>query len=417
MNYLNNNNNLLKQESSDFNISYYFLVCLFSIILFYLGVFTRFTTDYYAHTKSMEKLSISPLLNPLNWANYFSTKGYPLWFICGKVIKRVFSCPSNYAAGICTGSFLVISYIGVLVFYNYKFEKKANNNLIALLAFILFIVGPVWLPWQNKYIIIGNGGPNVWHNATNICGRAIGIYAFYYSMKLLDIIIDSNYEKTPKLKQWILLSLVYCLSLLAKPSFAQSFVPSFGILLIFFLVLGRKKFVIPFLCFLGTAILPLLRLAQMSFFYFGEEGIYTNTTGEKFLIIIPSMINIIKIVKMQILIFLFPIVISTIMIFKKKINRYHILLFMMLAFSIFYVLAFKGSAMGEMGWAYYIAAFFVFLLSIHDYIYLFFFRKINNNFKLIEVLLFVISTIILLEHFAVGLWKLFQLIVKGNVTF
>ena len=271
-------NNLLKekisldQDLSFPHISYYALVAVFSLILFYLGIFTRFTTDYNAHTESMIKLSISPLMNPLNWPSYFANKGYPLWFICGKAIMKIFSCPPQYAAGMCTGFFLVISYGGVIKFLKYKFGEKANNNLIALLAFILFIVGPVWLPWRNKYIIIGNGGPNVWHNATNICGRAIGIFAFYYSMKLLDIIIDSNYKKTPKAKQWIGLTFLYLLSLLAKPSFAQSFVPAFAVILIFYLIKKPKMFFKSFLCFLGVAILPLARLLWMHFFIMEKMG-------------------------------------------------------------------------------------------------------------------------------------------------
>ena len=408
---------LLNPKTDNPNITYYVLVSIFCVFLFYLGVFTRFTTDYHVHTVGMAKLSISPLLNPLNWPEFFSTRGYPLWFICGKTIMRIISCPAWYAAGMCTGLFLVVSYWGVLLFLKYRINDNKYDCLIALLAFVLFVLGPVWLPWKTKFIIVGgNGGPNVWHNATNICGRAIGIYAFYYSMKLLDIIIDSNYKENPKLKQWITLTLLYYLSLLAKPSFAQIFVPAFGFLLIFYLIKSKGKFFKSFLWFLATAILPLTRLIYMSFFYFGEEGITTQSTGKELEIIIPTITVIIKALKQQVLLIMFPIIIFCIMVFLKKITRYHLVVFLMWFFSLVYVLAFMGSAKGEMGWCYYIAAFFVFLIAIQDFIKLFFVEKRIIKYK-IGSLVFILTTIVLTEHFAVGLYYLLQLIVMGKTKF
>ena len=103
-------NEKLKQKTTSINTSYYALIAVLGLILFYLGVFTRFTTDYPTHTNSMGKLAISSLLNPLNWPSCFSTIGYPLWFLCGKIIMKIFSCPPIYAVE-CVQDFLGLFHI------------------------------------------------------------------------------------------------------------------------------------------------------------------------------------------------------------------------------------------------------------------------------------------------------------------
>lgn len=408
-------------EKAKHKRTYYVLIVLFSVILFYICIFTRFTTDYGTHTASMEKLSIAPLINPFNWPRFFSTHGYPLWHICGHFIMRILSCPADYAAGICSGVFLVFSYIGVLRFFDYKFiDKKVNENIIAFLTFLLFVVGPVWLPWKNEYIIFHNGGPNVWHNATNICGRAVGIFAFCYSMRLIDQIVDSKYVFQPRVSQYMGLSFLYLLSLIAKPSFAQSYVPAFGILLIYYLIKSKAMFLKQFICFIATAILPGVRLLFQLLFYFstssGNAGIYTEKVGEGIIIEIPAVADIVNILNMQVLILLFPMVLFVIALIKGKFDRYHAMSLMMLLFSLIYILMLKGAAAGEMGWAYYIALFFVFMVAMRDYIAFFFSNQEPIKYRY-QVILFMVSSVILIEHIAVGLYYLYQLIVMGMPRF
>lgn len=370
----------LKKNDTDYRekhkLSYYWIISFSIIVLFYLCMFTRFTTDYGTHTNSMENMSIRPLLNPLNWISWFSEHGYPLWHICGHIIMRVWGCPANYAAGISSGLFIIISYIAVLKFLENTFRnRQVNENLLAILTFVLFIVGPVWLPWQKEYIILHNGGPNVWHNATNICGRAIGIIVFGYSLRLIEKIVDSNYEIKIPVKRYVLLSLLCLLSLIAKPSFVQSFVPAFGILLIYYLIRSRGKFKNYFGGFVAIAVVSGIKLLFQFSHYFSSNpekaGIMTEKTGQGLIIEVPTIDTIVGLISNQGLILAFPIFMFTIMIIYKKIDKYHAMSIMMLLFLMIYVLTLKGSASGEMGWAYYIALFFVFMIGIRDYIYIF----------------------------------------------
>lgn len=417
---------------------YYILVSIFVLLLFYLCILTRNTTDYSTHTNSMANLDIRSLINPISMIEYLIKNGYPLWHITGRIVMGLIKCPAEYAAGISSGIWMILSYIGSLKLLQYFFfhhsklseEIESINQteiynrridiVLPILVFCLFIVAPVWLPWKYEFIIFHVGGINVWHNATNICGRAVGIFAFYYSMKLIDQIVESNYTYYPSVYKCIGLSIIYLLSLLAKPSFAQTFVPAFGILLIYLLIKSKFKFSKHFLLFCVLAILPIIKLCLQTVYYFGtvpgSEGIKTQSAEEGIIFLWPSISLVFDAIKKQLLVLLFPLIMFLISIYEnKKIDRYWAISFLMFAIGVFYVLSLKGAAAGEMGWALYIAAFFVFMISIRDYFGLFFSDHIFCTSKHSAML--TISTIALVEQCITGGYYLYELVIKGAKRF
>lgn len=401
--------------------SYYILIVVFSFILFYICILTRHTTDYGTHAASMETIPLRPLLNPFNWIEYFNEHGYPLWHMTGHLIMRILKCPADYAAGINSGGWCVLSYIGILRLLRYLLDDVSKKK-ISIFAFLLFLVAPVWLPWKNAFIVLHVGGMNVWHNATNICGRAVGIFAFYFSMKLLDKSVKSDYGYLPTIKQGAILSVLYVVSLLAKPSFAQTFAPAFGLLMLFYLIKSKGKFLRQFLAFMAMAILPGIRLFMQFLRYFGtesgEEGLYTQKSGEGIRFIVPTGDAIVDMLGKQILVVLFPMVMIVIMVLTKKgLDRYHAISWTMLLIGVICVLCLKGAATGEMGWAYYIAAFIVFTVGIRDYLKTFFSKeRLQVNVR-VESALFIISTVVLIEQFVTGLFYLYKLIICGKIIF
>ena len=401
--------------------TYYIIVTVSSLILFYMGVLTRHGIDYGTHISSMEITPLRPLLNPLNWFSYFRERGYPLWHITGHFFMRVFNCPADYAGGINSGVYLVLSYIGVIKIMKYLLAEVKQRS-IAILSFVLLIVAPVWLPWINKYIVLHVGGVNVWHNATNICGRAIGILAFYFSMRLLDNIVESDYVYLPSLKDGILLAFLYLMSLLAKPSFAQTFAPAFGLLLIFQLIKSKGKFLKQFLAFAAIAIFPALRLGFQFFRYFGTAGgsevINKQIRGVRILVELPASNVLANVLKSQFLVLLFPILMVIVTkLAKRKLDRYHAISWLMELLGVCYVLFLKGAAAGEMGWAYYIAEFFVFLVGIRDYMKIFYSEESFFSRSWVQITLFTLSTLVLVEHTIIGGVYLHKMIVGGARIF
>lgn len=72
--------------------------------------------------------------------------GYPLWHFTANITMRILGCGPTGVAGICSGLWLIVSFIGVLYFMQKWFDKKVNKYVISFLCFILFIVGPIWIP-------------------------------------------------------------------------------------------------------------------------------------------------------------------------------------------------------------------------------------------------------------------------------
>ena len=351
---------------------YYLLNTVFCVFLVLCGLFTNHTTDYPVHTDSMAHISF---YLP-DFFKLITGAGYPLWHITGRLIMLLLSCSPQTAAGLCTGIWLVASYLGVLYFTKGWFHQRVNKYLIALLCFFLFFVGPIWVKWKNPSIILGCGGPNVWHNATNICGRAVGIFAFFFCMKLLDKMISSDYQYIPNWKTGIGLSAVLFFSLFAKPSFIQTFAPAFAVLLIYYLIQSKGKLLKGFGVFCAAAVLPLVYLMRQFLFYFSSSGdnvgIMTEKQGTGIEIYFMGTGMLLKSIDCQFLILMFPMILSGIMWAKGKFDRYNAVVWLMDLFSVVYIQLLHGAAGGEMGWAYYIALFFVYLVGIRDFIYLYF---------------------------------------------
>ena len=81
---------------------------------------------------------------------------------------------------------------------------------------------------------------------------------------------------------------------------------------------------------------------------------------------------LLKSIDCQFLILMFAMILSGIMWAKGKFDRYNAVVWLMDLFSVVYIQLLHGAAGGEMGWAYYIALFFVYLVGIRDFIYLYF---------------------------------------------
>ena len=395
---------------------YFIMNLIFCIAIFLCGYFTRHTCDYSAHSLGLASISF----RPYKILRYINKSGYPLWFLCGGVICRVLSCSSNTGAGICTGLWLIISFLGVIYFLRKHFNEKANKYLVATLSFILFIVGPIWIPWKNKYIILGCGGPNVWHNATNICGRAVGIFAFFYCMILLEKMVKSDYTYIPNLKRCVCLSFILFLSLFAKPSFIQSFGPSFAILLIYYLIKSKGAFIKQFLVFCAASILPLLYLIRQFLFYFSTSntnpGLVTGVSGNGITIEFPPVSDCLHTIDCHILILMFPMIMVVLMGIKGKLDIYHAVVWLMHFFSTTYAVVLHGAAHGEMGWAVYIAYFFVYLVGVRDFIYLYFMDCKWENTK-VKAISFSAACTVLAVNILVGLIYLYLLIVLKKIIF
>ena len=92
------------------------------------------------------------------------------------------------------------------------------------------------------------------------------------------------------------------------------------------------------------------------------------------------------------------------------------ILLLMLDVSWFMQLCFKGSLAGEMGWANYIASFFIFMLAIIDYVEIFW-SDMQISLNKHQKAAFTVSTGVLIEQIITCCIYVYKLIVKGQGLF
>lgn len=209
------------------------LVIVYMILLFvitYLIVMKsclNCCSDYSIHSC----LAYSLLLrNPIE---YFKENAYPLWhFLVYILIKQ--GVLKNDASAIITGFLNVVT---LSIVYKYCSKKCITSKIgIATVAFLTVIIGPMYLPFYNEYVYVGQGSPNVWHNPTNLCVRPIAIVTFWL---FCDLFKKQREKQAIRKSESVLLSLLIILGQMAKPSLIQILIP--GIVLYLVLVYRECK--------------------------------------------------------------------------------------------------------------------------------------------------------------------------------
>ena len=161
---------------------------------------------------------------------------YPLWQLTVVPVKALLGCDSVFAAPIATGLLNAILYILIYLFL--KRENEDINKAIPVLTFLLMLMGPMYAPWYNENVYLGQGTPNVWHNPTTICVRVPAMLTF---MIILHILKEFEEKGESKRKYYMLLSVLMIICNLAKPSFIQIIVPGLGLYLIYLLIKTKSK--------------------------------------------------------------------------------------------------------------------------------------------------------------------------------
>lgn len=153
------------------------------------------------------------------------------------------------------------------------FKSKRGGRLDSLerllMVTIAISVAPLYIPFFNEYIYLGQGSPNVLHNATVVCLRPFAIGAFF----LFGSILESN-AKNQKIPL-IVTGLVLTIGALIKPTFVIVFVPA--LVIYFAIVHPRFK---PQYGRIALLILPcILAIAVMDYFTrFGGIGRFSGRT-------------------------------------------------------------------------------------------------------------------------------------------
>lgn len=209
-----------------------FFGTLFFVFSYYIfteltkGVITK---DFPSHMEGAELILDGQLLTLLK------ADSYPLWQIFVALTAALFRMPVAAATALVCSLLNVADFLLIIRFFNhYEFRAKT----IAPLSCALLLLGPMYLPWYNPNIYLGQGTPNVWHNPTTICVRPFALATFLLIIHLLK---KGEEQKECRRKEFTILSVMLVCCNLAKPSFMQGLIPGLGLYFVLKLVRQRGK--------------------------------------------------------------------------------------------------------------------------------------------------------------------------------
>lgn len=364
---------------------------IIAAITFYVAFRQTITvgTDYYYHSNWATIISFHHL------ETFFETykKYYPIWHFCVFFLYRL-GCNVEHASAIAAVSLNIVVYGSVLVYYMKKLQCSTGTAVLGTTA--LLLIQPIWLGIDYA-ITIGHFSPNEWRNPTTLAVKGVGCISFFLLLEILEIKNELNK------KYFILLAGANILSVLAKPSFLQMFIPGIGLYMIIELILHRKSASDLFFkyCKIASTFIPAVVIMFFQYLLmFDESGI--GISWLEFWSRFTKNIGISMLAA-----FAFPIYVIAIDFkrLKKKTCVRLVSCIQIVAWLEGAILVETGETRthGDFVWANSLAMFLVFIIAIKEFIY--YIKYSNDSAKNIKVFL---GTAFLVVHLLSGIWWIFR---------
>lgn len=363
--------------------------------------------DYPAHIRIASKITWEGLCHPIA---FFKGNCYPVWHVLTWGAMRVFSCGGRLAAAIVTGG-CVVGVWSCAVWYFFRKHRDVEKSVLWAASVLLMLVMPIWLPFFNPSIVIGQGGPNVLHNPTNIMVRLLAFPCFLWYVAIMDGIGKGSVSRMGALKI-AALSLFVLLTAFAKPSFVQMFLPAMLVLSVLKLIECKKAAVRP-IAVIALSFVPVFSFivlqAWISFYYGRGSGcsvaflkVWRHYSPNVFVSMVVSI--------------LFPAIVLLWSIRARKVSTADVLTWIMygVATAQYILLIEKGRrwSHGNFSWAMLLAQFFLFFTSIDRFVSLV--REGVNKIAGTErKLWFGCASVACALHLASGLCYLWRVMVLG----
>lgn len=258
--------NMLKASVNDKkNWCYKIIFAILIYVIAYAMVLKQMSfsgmCDYKFHAASAMDIHLDSLLEYI-----FLNQPYFLWHIIVKFCSYLGFMPAEYAAATVSAVATVAVYLLVE-----KILKHYCADHTEFLSFLLLLVGPIYIPWYNSKIYLGQGTPNTWHNPTNLMVKPFAVACFFLILFILKIIYDGKHVEK---KYYMILTALLFISTLAKPSFLQGFIPALGIYMIIYCIKNKfrdiKNYLFICLTFVPSVLWMLWTFVTM---------FYTNSNG------------------------------------------------------------------------------------------------------------------------------------------
>lgn len=281
----------MKKEKSDL-----LSVCLFGVILAcltYAYVLSTFRggSDYKSHT-----YVFIPLYTKETWKEGWMATPYCMWHLSVMFLHYILLIPIENAAAYAGSIYTLFSYFIMYWIFRRITEAagcKDSSARSGLLSFCMCLIQGLYFPWLDagdRYI--GMFSMNPIHNPTYICVKGFSLICFCLVCDIWGKQKDEDYRgiffrvENGLKRYYIYLTIMLFLSVMAKPTFAEMFIPAVAFLMLGELIarLVKKDGSAPLyfrhcLITLCCAIPSLLYILLQFFAYFIWGGSYGGKEG------------------------------------------------------------------------------------------------------------------------------------------
>lgn len=224
-----------RQKTTGLMAWFSFYIVLLGLITYYyvLNEFSNPMSDYCGHV-----YSYIPLLQGGSAEGWMSIP-YFLWHSVTITLYRIVRIPMEPSAALSSVLFAALSF-SVLFYMIYAYCKAKKIDIapfaVVTLAFALCIIQRIILPWTD---IAGDFTINPLHNPTQMCVKPFSLLCFAITYDIFEKLKNPEYEgtflsmKKGLLPAYLSLATVLFLSGMAKPTFAEMFIPTVGLLMLF----------------------------------------------------------------------------------------------------------------------------------------------------------------------------------------
>ncbi len=200
-------------------------------ILLYLVSVAAVTTmidvgiDYPTHIKLASRIAFKSLLHPFA---FLKENCYPVWHVLTWLTMKVFGCGGRSAAAVVTGGCVVGVWAYAAVYFSRKW-RDGENGVAWVASACLILAAPIWLPFFNPNIMLGQGSPNLLQSPTHLMVRLAAFPCFVWYAAIMN---DIGRKPAPDLgvRRFVVPSLFVLLATFSKPSFMQMFFPAMFLL-------------------------------------------------------------------------------------------------------------------------------------------------------------------------------------------
>ena len=194
-------------------------------------------SDYYGHTY----IWVTKFANG-EWLQGWMEVPHCLWHILVLALNKLLFIPREVAAGYVTAfSNIAVYFIlhWMLLKYTHSAGNKISSSKAALISFALTIVQAIYIPWLDA------GGPyfgvlsiNPVHNPTQMCVRPFVLLSVCLVYDIWGKQKNADYKGTffkveiGLKKYYIILSSILFVSVIAKPTFVEMYVPAIAFIML-----------------------------------------------------------------------------------------------------------------------------------------------------------------------------------------